>query len=234
MNDGHLTEAQTLALVRGESAAEDAVAHHARCAECAERVAQQLEVWRALGQAAPAPDSRKMWAGIESNLVPKGTHRPRPPVLPWAMAALLVLGLGVASWWQVASLRGRILDLEAANLELALNHPSAPIRLAAVAGLSGGTQYEGSYQSLLQILRADPNEHVRLLALDALRPPLQSGELSAEALLGLLSTETSPLVQTDLIFWILEEGGSELKPAIRSALRTSPLHPFVASQLSEM
>jgi hypothetical protein len=124
-------------------------------------------------------------------------------------------------------------SLEAANAELALGHRSASVRLAAISDLTGEVSDARTDQTLLQILSSDPNEHVRLFALEALRGSLESGALSPEALVDLLATETSPLVQTDLIVWIIRIGGPGMLPAVREALPPASTHPFVASQLTE-
>ena len=233
MNDAHLTETDTLALVRGEPVSSKALEHRERCPDCAARVTEQTELWNTLGSVAPSPRSETMWDIVETRLTPPLAGRRRVKTLPWAFAAALVLSLGLASWWQISSLRARITHLESSNTGLALGHGSASVRVAAIADLAVEIRDEGTDRSLLQLLRTDPNEHVRLLALEALGGALDSGAVSAEELVGFLTTEPSPLVQSDLIVWILRIGGAEMLPAIREALPPTAVHPFVAGQITE-
>ncbi|MBT8397727.1 MAG: hypothetical protein HKO65_05800 [Gemmatimonadetes bacterium] len=233
MRDAHLTEADTLALVRGEPVSADSLGHLDRCSDCAKRVREQQEVWNTLGSLDPGPRSEALWDGIEAHLTPHAAKR-RPVIrLPWAMAAALVLSLGLGASWQLFSLRARIASLEQANSELALGHNSASMRLTALADLPESPREQATIDVLLSLLRADPDEHVRLLALEALQGPLESGTVTPRALVEILAMEKSPLVQTDLIVSILGAGGPGMLPAIRNVLPQDSIHPFVSSQLIE-
>jgi hypothetical protein len=234
MKDLHLAEEDVLALVHRRPVSQEAEEHSIRCSECAQRVAGQKEVWRAMATGLPAPDPEKMWEEIEPHLNAQVPLRRPVTRQPWALAAVLLLSLGIGASWQLYSLGSRIAALEQANIELALEHSSAAWRLAAVAGLSKNPGDQGAIEALLSLLESDPDQHVRLSALEALRDPLEAGAISTGVLVEILASEPSPLVQTDLIVSILQAGGPGMLQAIRDTLPRDSIHPFVAAQLFEI
>jgi HEAT repeat protein len=105
--------------------------------------------------------------------------------------------------------------------------------MAAIGAIEPLLDQPSAQTALVDLLRSDPNEHVRLFALDALRELFESHALPVDLLVAALATETSPLVQTDLI--VLIRRAERADPTdLRDVMDGARLHPFVLAQLSSI
>ena len=217
-----------------DDALEAARGHLESCSECAERWGLLREVREGLGHDATPRDAEVLWRGIEAEIGVKSTSSPSRR---WAWAALWVVGLGLGSlWWTQAGRPTEDPGFASGRGEtplVALNRlasPEASVRMAAVGALEPLLDRASVRDALLDLLRSDPDEHVRLFALDALGPAFAANQVPLEVLLGVLATERSPLIQTDLIVLIRRLSGQE-PTDLQNLFDGAPLHPFVVAQL---
>jgi hypothetical protein len=112
------------------------------------------------------------------------------------------------------------------------SHAPTADRLRAVLSLDVTNAAGSDLAQLLDVLDHDPNEHVRLAALDAMTGSILGGRVRTARLLTILRHEESPLVQSDLVDVLRRVGGDAIVPQLRGALSPETTHPFVQDQLS--
>ncbi len=206
--------------------AADAIAAHLRtCAACAAEFGEIEDTWRQL-DALPAPeaDSSAMRARFTAALADYQQQANEPTavrtrVLPYglqfaAAAALVIVGVALgrgtapaptpAPDSQIAGLREELRDMrEMVTLSL-LQQQSASERLKGVSWTSRIERPGDDVTlALLDTLRYDPNDNVRLATVDALKR-LAGSETVRRGALATLPDQTSPLVQIALIDFVVE------------------------------
>ena len=202
--------------------------HIATCADCRAELDQVESVWTALGElpeGEPGPGLRsRFYAALEEEKrrlaraeKPSWTKRverwidtwwPRRPVFQVATAAvLLVVGVvaganlktAPAPNGEIAQLRGEIQEMQQMVSLSLLKQESSTDRLR---GVNWSTRVaepsDALLASLKSTLRSDPNENVRLAAVDALAVFHRDPGVT-DALTTALSQESSPMVQIALI-----------------------------------
>lgn len=224
MIDRHLEANEIEALQRGASLPRDRADHADSCPYCTARTQGNDEVWDLLEEAVPTPRTDEMWRGIADYL---GRRRwlGSTPARAAAAASIVTLAV-VASWTFFGGDRQ-----EPRHDSLAVAEPSAARRLAAVVDLEARGRPADAVPALMTLLESDPDEHVRIAALDALGDVIIEGHVPRSRLLPILERERSPLVQSDLLDLLLKTGGAELLPTLRRALPRETTHPFVLAQL---
>ena len=227
----HLTQAEIEALRRGESLAGGRDLHAEDCPRCQARLQGFERTWDALGSIVPESD-RDLWPSIAVELEEADRSRRLPWLKGLAVAAALAL---VASLWSVARLGwtgGMPTERRAAAAEyLDLERPAAS-RLALVIEVMKQEQEGEGWTSLMAVLESDPDEHVRIAALDLAARAILEGSVPRLRLLSILSAEPSPVVQSDLVDLLLQAGGGDILPSLRDALPVESTHPFVLAQLA--
>lgn len=227
--DSHLTDAELDAVRGGATLPGDRLTHAEDCPRCQASIEGFENTWKLLGEVVPAHDG-ELWGSI-SDALDRDPHPRRLPGLAlMAAAAVLVVALGV---WGVARMRsleqGRTERL-AAGIELFDAQQAAAGRLAAVLALETGEQSVATLRPLLDVLEGDPDEHVRIAALDVASEAILAGRVPQARLLTILRYERSPVVQSDLVDLLLRSAGPEVVPSLRRALPPDT-HPFVLAQL---
>lgn len=176
---------------------------------------------------------------------------PRRPATQaaFAMATLLVgLGLGVLSQregklgGELDSLRAEMRSVHEAVAVALLHHSSASERLRGVSltadSLSRGRGLDQrALDGLLETVRYDPSENVRLAAVEALagyadRPGVR------DALTDSLPNQASPLIQLTLAGALAEASATDddqrLQDSLRQTLEREDLQPEVREQLQRL
>jgi HEAT repeat protein len=213
----------------------DAVAAHlAICPMCAAEFEDLGDTWERLGDLPHLRvDSAGMRARFDASLTaqPLGMARRRAwPIHAGgyglqfaAAAALVILGVVIGRQMapaptvdpQIAGMRDELRDMRQIVTLSLLQQQSASERLKGVSYTSQIEQPGSEVTAaLLDALMHDPNDNVRLRAVDALRrfadhAPVRRGAIDA------LPRQTSPLVQMELIEFVLEVGGRDAADALR-------------------
>jgi len=238
--------ADHLAGTLSPAVADDVAAHLRTCSACAAEAAAFGDTWQALGTLeterpdSPAMRARfdAMLAGYQEGVTPADT---RGRVLSWprpmhyaawaaAVAALLILGVAIGRQTappagidpQIASLREELRDMrEMVTLSL-LQQQSASERLRGVS-YADSIDRPGDELTrvLLDALMHDPNDNVRLRTVEALKR-LADLEAVRRGAAEALSRQTSPLVQIELIDFVVETNSREAADALRR-LATDPM-----------
>src|SRR5688500_9461533 len=213
--------------------AEAVAAHLAICPMCSAEFDDLSQTWERLGDLPHLRvDSAGMRARFEAALATQhGTARRRAwPIHAGgyglqfaAAAALLILGVVIGRQMapapavdpQIAGMRDELRDMRQIVTLSLLQQQSASERLKGV-GYTSQIEQPGSEvtAALLDALMHDPNDNVRLRAVDALRrfadhAPVRRGAIDA------LSQQTSPLVQMELTDFVPYVGGRDAADALR-------------------
>ena len=231
----------------------DAVAAHlAACPLCAAEFEELGQTWERLGDLPHhRVDSAGMRARFDAALDAHqrvSTHRRLWPnrltgygLQFAAAAALLVLGVALGRQLtpaptvdpQIAGMREELRDMrEMVTLSL-LQQQSASERLKGV-GYSSQLDQPGNEvtAALVDALMHDPNDNVRLSAVDALKRFASHDEVRRGAVEA-LSRQTSPLVQLALIELILEVGGTDAAGALRQLSRDTMVDEAVRARAAQ-
>jgi hypothetical protein len=231
--------------------AEEVIAHLRTCAACAAEAEGLDETWQTLRTIpADRPDSaamrarfNAMLAGYQEAAGPAGPAKAGAQILKfpaplryaaWMSAAAALLILGAAIGRQTAAPAGAPADAQIAVLhdELRemrqmltlsmLQQQSASERLRAVTYTDSVDQPGIEIvRALLDALRHDPSDNVRLRTVDALKR-FANQEAVRRGSIEALAQQTSPMVQVTLIDFVLEVYGRDAEAAVRR-LSTDPM-----------
>jgi hypothetical protein len=197
------------------------------------RFYQMLDAYEAGRQAAAAPAKpvRSSWW-------------PFAPVWQFAAAAcLVVLGLFVGSYrpWgqggkneELATLRSEVQNMRQLVALSLLQQQSASDRLRGVT-YSYRVQSSDTevLSALLRTVNSDPNINVRLAAVDALRPFVDS-PIARRGIAQSLAKQTSPLMQAALLDLVREIRDSEAAAPVRELLGNTELDPTVRQRAQQV
>lgn len=171
---------------------------------------------------------------------------PRRPATQAAFAlAMLLIGLGLGALVERESglerLRGEVRSVHEAVAIALLDHDSASERLRGVSLTAdslrrGGGLDQRALDGLLETVRHDPSENVRLAAVEALaryadRPAVR------DALTASLPNQGSPLIQLTLAAALVESGRGDDEGLLRSLQQTlerDDLEPAVRERLQRL
>jgi HEAT repeats/Putative zinc-finger len=214
--------------------ASEVAEHLRVCDECAEEMDQLRSTWEMLGAIPAVPaDSAVLRARVEAAIAgyrqgaevrqPSRLRDrleawlpswPAPGLIAQAAAAAVVLMLGVllgrqgaappAPDPQLSALREELRDMRQLVTLSLMQQQSASERLKGVSWTSQIEQPGGEVvTALLDALIHDPNVNVRLASIDALGR-FAERDLVRRAMVDALERQTSPLVQTALINFVVE------------------------------
>jgi HEAT repeat protein len=158
-----------------------------------------------------------------------------------AAAALLILGIALGRQLapaptvdpQIAGMREELRDMRQIVTLSLLQQQSASERLRGVSYTSQidqpGTEVTSA---LLDALMHDPNDNVRLSAVDALKR-FADHDMVRRGAVEALSRQTSPLLQMALIELVLEVGGSDAAGALRQMSRDTMVDAAVRARAAQ-
>jgi hypothetical protein len=216
------------------SQADAVAAHLATCPLCAAEFEELGQTWERLGDLPHhRVDSAGMRARFDAALETHHHGSTRRRLWPnsltgyglqfAAAAALLILGIALGRQLtpmptvdpQIAEMREELRETRQMVTLSLLQQQSASERLKGVSYTSQIDQPGNEVTSaLVDALMHDPNDNVRLSAVDALKRFAGHDEVRRGAVAA-LSRQTSPLVQIALIELVLEVGGSDAAGALR-------------------
>ena len=231
-------------------------AHIAACTDCRAELDQVEPVWTALGdlpEGKPGPGLRsRFYAALEEEKrrvatadKPSWTKRaerwidswwPRRPVFQVATAAVLLV-VGVVAGanlksapkpnGEIAQLKSDVQEMQQMVSLSLLKQDSSTDRLR---GVNWSTRIEEPSDALLaslkSTLRSDPNENVRLAAVDALAV-FHNEPGVMDALTTALSQESSPMVQIALIDLMTVIQERKALDALRAFVEMQNINPTV-------
>jgi hypothetical protein len=224
-------------------------AHLRACADCRAEADATTLLWTTLGRDSVELDAEvpheRMRARFHAALA---AYESRGGVLdrllaPWAggpalrvafAVALVVVGVLVGRSLpsrhddEIAALRTEVRTVGLALLD----HQSASERLLGVAWAERAGGEPRAVTALLDRLERDPNENVRLAAVEALRLELDRPEV-VDGLAAALERQDAPLLQVTLANALLSNGGTEGVTAVRRLLERKDLDPTVRDYLDE-
>jgi Putative zinc-finger/HEAT repeats len=224
-------------------------AHLETCADCRAEAEAMALLWTTLGSDTAQLDAEvpheRMRARFHAALA---AYESRSGILdrlfaPWAgrpalraalAAALVVVGVLVGRALpsprdeDIAALRAEVRTVGLALLD----HQSASERLLGVAWAQRAGDEPRAVNALLERLEYDPNENVRLAAVEALRPQLDRPEV-VDGLAAALERQDAPLLQVTLANALLAGGGTEGVAAVRRLLERKELDPTVRDYLDD-
>ena len=155
--------------------------------------------------------------------------QPAPALVPPAPAPAAVQAS--VSTDDVHALREEVRSLSHLVALSLLRNESAADRLQGVSysrGAGGGDPRV--LAALLEAANRDPNDNVRLAAIDALKPLLGRSEVRDSLLAG-FESQRSPLVQIALVDAVAASSGRDAGPALRALLAQPKLDPAVRQRL---
>lgn len=134
---------------------------------------------------------------------------------------------------QISTLSAEVNQMREVMMLALLNDPTAAGRLKAIHT----TQYlpdpdEKIIQALLKTLNSDPNENVRLAAVDALLMYSAKDEVR-QGLVGSIQKQHSPMIQIALIDGMLAMNEKNAKPALQQLLQRKQLNPLVKTRIEQ-
>jgi anti-sigma factor RsiW len=220
----------------GEDERAELEEHLAGCPACRDEARQLEALWARLGGIEPAIEvpSQRLRARFYSFLAEEERrHRagrwsdrlgrrlaalwPRERQAQMALAAAsLVLGVGVGlagaglgTGAEVRALRGELASVsESVGLSL-LTHPAATERLRGVSLAGRAAADQRVVEALVDVVRSDPNDNVRLAAIEALAQRLDEPGVGPR-LLEVLPVQSSPLLQMTLLEVLLPQNGPQV------------------------
>lgn len=232
--------------------------HLAECDSCREEAEALGVFWHQLGDLDPAVDvpSDRLRSNFYAFLAEEQARRadtvwsravswldalwPRQPQLQAAMVAVALVG-GVGVGWLAA--RGEDPEIAALRAELSavsetvsislLTHPAASERLRGVGLTARAASDERIVDGLLDLVRSDPNDNVRLAAIEALAGRLEEPGVKPR-LLRTLPEQSSPLLQMTLLDVLLPADGQRVLEAAEPLLETDTLDEAVRERLLEV
>lgn len=232
--------------------------HLAECAGCREEADALSAFWQQLGDlddAATVPSNRlrsrfysflaeeqarqsgTVWSRLASWL---DAVWPRRPQLQAALVTVALVG-GIAVGWlagrgenpEIAALRAELSAVsESVSISL-LTHPAASERLRGVGLTAGAAGDQRIVESLLELVRKDPNINVRLAAIEALAGRLEEPGVKPR-LLRTLPEQSSPLLQMTLLDVLLPADGQQVFEAAQPLLEDEALDQAVRERLLEV
>jgi hypothetical protein len=228
--------------------------HLGACADCRSEVEAMDDTWHMLGSLPPErPDSAAMRARLDAALVGyqhglgdrtrrsvwellSSWWQPRLALQMASAAALVLIGVlagralspsAPAPDAQIAALRAELGDMRQMVTLSLLQQQSASERLKGVTFTNQlddpGTEV---VTALLDTLRHDTNDNVRLASIDALKR-FAERDTVRRAAIDALPLQTSPLVQIALIDFVLETSGPESAAILRRLSEDSMLEDAV-------
>ncbi|HVT92660.1 MAG TPA: HEAT repeat domain-containing protein [Bryobacteraceae bacterium] len=222
-------------------------AHLDNCAGCRREVEELRSVWEGLG-ALPRPEPD---AGLRTDFYSslrewqrRDSERRRPlwwarhPVAQGIAAAiLLVAGIGIGRLTlgheeeKFTNLQREVNDMRQMVALSLLQQQSASDRLKGVSWTYRVEQSDIEVQdALLHTLKTDPNENVRLAAVDALRKFSHSPETRA-GLVQALTAQRSPIVQVAIVDELVDLGDKSSVQTMNGLLGQPELNPSVRKRV---
>ena len=163
----------------------------------------------------------------------------RPQTRLALVAATLVLGVALGATVagrdagaEVRALREELSSVSGTVSLSLLTHPAATERLRGVSLADRAPADDRIVGALLEIVAEDPNDNVRLAAIEALAPRLGQPGVKPR-LLRTLPGQDSPLVQMTLLDVLLPADGVEVLEAAEPLLRHEDLDAAVRERLLE-
>ncbi|UCH85882.1 MAG: HEAT repeat domain-containing protein [Candidatus Latescibacterota bacterium] len=230
--------------------------HLAECESCRMELEQTQSMWRTLGELPdeePSPRLRSHFYSLleeEKRRVAKELRDPWPrrleawlnswwprrPAVQMAMtAALLIVGVIVGRGIQSAPET----DVEFQQLQTEVQQMHEMVSLSLLNGNSSSDRLRGVnwtsrvdqpsadlLESLMNTLDSDPNENVRMAAVDALGR-FSDQPVVVDVLTGSLSRETSPMVQIALIDLLIAVQEKKALEALRDFVEMQSVVPEV-------
>jgi hypothetical protein len=165
---------------------------------------------------------------------------PRQPAWQFALVALVFAAGSLAGWsWRasvperaaavggVAELRQEIMDLKEQMALALLQQQSASDRLRGVEATARlESPDDRVLVALLRALDSDPNVNVRLKVVEALQPYARQANVR-QTVLASLPLQTSPLVQVELIHFLVENDDKESVPVLKALSESQEIDPTV-------
>jgi hypothetical protein len=221
--------------------------HLHSCETCRREVESLRNVWEGLGAVPrPEPDaglrtdfysSLREWQRRDSERKRPLWWVRHPAVQGIAAAVILAAGIGIGRFTlghdegKLTDLQREVNDMRQMVALSLLQQQSASDRLKGVSWTYRVEQSDIEVQdALLHTLKTDPNENVRLAAVDALRKFSRSPETRA-GLVQALETQRSPIVQVAIIDELVDLGDKSSIRTMNGLLQEPELNPSVRKRV---